>query len=152
MRSLNKVMLIGRLGKDPEVTNFESGAMKTSFSLATDDSYKDREGNKIERTDWHNIVMWRGLAKIAAQYLKKGSLVYLEGKIKSRSYDDKDGNKRYITEIEVGDMQMLSSSPANNSQQSAPISNANPSADQSPAIPVTAPVESTSDLEDDLPF
>jgi len=112
MRGLNKAMLIGRLGKDPEMTNFESGVVKASFSLATGEVYRNKEGEKIERTDWHNIVMWRKLAEIAGKYLKKGSRVYLEGKIKTRSWDDKDGNKKYITEIEVSDMHMLDPKPS----------------------------------------
>jgi len=116
MRGLNKAMLIGRLGKDPEMTNFESGVVKASFSMATGEVYRNKEGEKIERTDWHNIVMWRGLAEIAGKYLKKGSRIYVEGKIKTRSWDDKDGNKKYITEIEVSDMHMLDSKPSSSEE------------------------------------
>lgn len=107
MRTLNKAMLIGRLGKDPEVQKFESGTVKASFPLATNEVYTDRNGQRVENTDWHNIVMWRGLASIAEKYLRKGSLVYLEGKIKTRSWEDREGQKRYITEIEVNDLSML---------------------------------------------
>jgi len=121
MRTLNKVLLIGRLGKDPEIQHFESGTVKASFPLATNEIYTDRAGNRIENTDWHNIVMWRGLASIAEKYLHKGSLIFLEGKIKSRSWDDKDGNKRFITEIEASDLSMLDGKPlAQNAQENHP--------------------------------
>ena len=107
MRGLNKVMLIGRLGKNPDTMVFESGVKKTSFAVATNESFRDKEGNKIEKTDWHNIVCWRGVADVADKYLKKGSRVYVEGKLKTRSWDDKDGNKKYITEVEVSDLHLL---------------------------------------------
>ncbi|HNI45741.1 MAG TPA: single-stranded DNA-binding protein [Chitinophagales bacterium] len=98
MSSINKVMLMGRLGKDPEAYHFESGRAKVTFSLATSETFT-RDGNREEVTEWHNIVMWDKLAEIAEKYLKKGKLIYVEGKIKTRSWDDKDGNKRYTTEI-----------------------------------------------------
>lgn len=107
MRTLNKVQLIGRLGTDPETKRFEDGNMVTNFALATNESYKDKTGNLVESTDWHNIVIWRKLAEIADTYLKKGSQVYLEGKLKTRSYDDKDGNKRYVTEVLADNLIML---------------------------------------------
>lgn len=128
MRTLNKVLLIGRLGKDPEIQHFESGTVKASFPLATNEVYTDRAGNRIENTDWHNIVMWRGLASIAEKYLHKGSLIFLEGKIKTRSWDDKDGNKRFITEIEATDLSMLDGKPlSQNAQENHP-----PHTDQMP--------------------
>ncbi len=102
MSGVNKVILIGNLGKDPEVRSIESGAKVASFPLATNETYKGKDGAKVEQTEWHNIVVWRGLAELAEKYLRKGSQIYLEGRIKTRSWDDKDGNKRYITEI-VGD-------------------------------------------------
>ena len=107
MRGLNKVMLIGHLGKDPEVTNLESGVTVAKFSMATSESYKDKDGQRVDQTEWHNIVVWRKLAEIAEQYLKKGSLIFLEGKIRSRSWDDKDGNKKYMTEIVADNFTML---------------------------------------------
>ena len=88
MRNLNRVTLIGRLGKDPELQRFDSGAVKVNFSLATSESYMDREGIRREITEWHNVVMWRKLAEIAEQYLRKGNLVFLEGKLRTRSWDD----------------------------------------------------------------
>lgn len=109
-RSLNKVMLIGRLGKDPEVRYTQGGSAVATFSLATNESWKDQEGNMQERTDWHNIVAWSKLAEICQQYLKKGKQVYIEGRIQTRSYDDKNtGAKKYITEIVASSMIMLDS-------------------------------------------
>lgn len=107
MAGINKVILIGNLGKDPETFTFENGVKKVSFSLATTESYKDKDGNKIDQTEWHNVVLWRGLADVAEKYLSKGNQVYIEGKIKTRAWDDKDGNKRYTTEIYADNMTML---------------------------------------------
>ncbi len=108
MSSLNRVMLIGRLGKDPEAYHFESGRIKVSFPLATSDSYTNKEGVKVEETEWHNVVMWGKQAEIAEKYLRKGKLVFIEGRIKTRTWDDKDGNKRYTTEVEAATFTMLS--------------------------------------------
>ncbi|GAB1404493.1 MAG: single-stranded DNA-binding protein [Lentimicrobiaceae bacterium] len=105
-RGVNKVILVGNLGKDPEIVNFDNGVKKASFSLATNDSYKNRDGQEVDRTEWHNIVMWRGLADVAEKYLKKGSQIYMEGSIRTRSYE-KDGQKRYVTEIECNELTML---------------------------------------------
>lgn len=107
--SVNKVILVGNLGKDPELRYTPSGAAVTTFSMATTERYKDREGNRQEKTEWHNIVAWRQLAEICGKFLHKGKQVYIEGKIQTRSYDDRDGNKRYITEIVADQMQMLGS-------------------------------------------
>ena len=107
MRGVNKVILIGHLGKDPEVRHLESNTVVANFTLATSDSYTNKEGNRVDNTEWHNVVLWRRLAEIAEQYLKKGSMVYIEGKLQTRSWDDKDGNKRYTTEIVGNSMQML---------------------------------------------
>lgn len=107
MRGVNKVFLIGHLGKDPEVRHLEGGNTVANFPLATSESYTTKDGNKVDQTEWHNIVIWRKLAEIAEKYLKKGSLIYLEGRIRTRSWDDKDGNKRYITEIVANNFQML---------------------------------------------
>lgn len=96
MAGINKVILVGNLGRDPEVITFENGVKKATVSMATTESYKNKEGNWVDQTDWHNIVLWRWLAE---RNLIKGDQVYVEGKVKTRSYDDKDGNKRYITEI-----------------------------------------------------
>ena len=98
MSSVNKVILVGHLGKDPELRYLEGNVSVASFPLATSETY-NKDGKKIEQTEWHNIVMWRGLADVAAKYLSKGRLVYIEGKLRTRSYEDKEGIRRYTTEI-----------------------------------------------------
>jgi len=108
-RSVNKVTLIGNLGKDPELRYTSSGVAVATFSMATSESWKDPEGNTQERTQWHNIVAWRKLAEIVGEYLKKGSKIYLEGRLQYRNYDDKNGVKRYVTEIVMDEMVMLDS-------------------------------------------
>ena len=109
-KSLNKVTLIGNLGKDPEVSYLGSGVPVAKFTMATGERWKDAEGNVQEKTEWHNIVAWRKLAEICGQYLKKGSKVYIEGKLTTRSWDDKNtGVKKYMTEIVVDDLIMLDS-------------------------------------------
>lgn len=109
--SVNKVILVGNVGRDPETRYLEGGTAFSKFPLATSEVYKNREGEKVTTTDWHNIVLWRGLAEIAEKYVKKGSQLYIEGRIKTRSYVDQDGNTKYITEI-VGDvLQMLGKKP-----------------------------------------
>jgi single-strand DNA-binding protein len=133
MAGVNKVILVGNLGKDPEVRHLESGAVVANFPLATSDSYKDRKtGERITQTEWHNIVIWRGLAEVAEKYLNKGSSVYVEGKLRTRSWDDKEGNKRYTTEIVADNMTMLGGkndggAPQNNApgeeSNSAPFDN-----------------------------
>ncbi|MFN2238847.1 MAG: single-stranded DNA-binding protein [Thermoanaerobaculia bacterium] len=106
--SINKVILIGRLGRDPEVRSTPSGATVAKFSIATDEKFTDRSGERQERTEWHNIVAWAKLAEICGQYLKKGKLVYIEGSLRTDSWDDKEtGVKKYRTEIVARDMQML---------------------------------------------
>jgi len=108
-RSVNKVTLIGNLGKDPELRYTSSGVAVATFSMATSESWKDTEGNTQERTQWHSIVAWRKLAEIVGEYLKKGSKIYLEGRLQYRNYDDKNGVKRYVTEIVMDEMVMLDS-------------------------------------------
>lgn len=139
---MNKVFLIGRLGKDPEVRHFDSNSAVANFSLATGETYKDKEGNRVEQTEWHNIAIWRpGLVGVAEKYLRKGSLIHVEGKLRTRAWDDKDGNKRYTTEIIVDNFRMLDSKQDGNSGNSAP-----PPPTQSD-IPAN-----TDDVTDDLPF
>ena len=103
----NSVNLIGRLGMDPKSFEFESGKMKTTFSLATSDYYKDQKGERVQETQWHNIVAWGKTAKVAADYLNKGKEIALEGKLTNRSYEDKDGNKKYITEVVANQILIL---------------------------------------------
>ncbi len=102
MRGVNRVMLIGNLGKDPDMQFLEGNIAVAKFSLATTETYKDRSGKLISQTEWHTVVLWRGLAELAQKYLHKGSLVYIEGRLKTRSWEDKEGNKKFATEI-VGD-------------------------------------------------
>lgn len=145
MSGINKVILVGNLGKDPEVRHLEGGAVVAKFPLATSESYKTKDGQRIDQTEWHNIVMWRGLAESAEKYLRKGSLVYVEGKIRTRSWDDKEGNKRYSTEIIADTMTMLSSKRPEESQQG--------SSEQKPnTTEENQSVDTPNPSGDDLPF
>ncbi len=157
--SLNKVMLIGNVGRDPEVRHLESGVVTASFTLATTERYKDRNGEQKEQTEWHNIVCWRSLAEIAEKYVRKGSSLYVEGKIRNRSYNDKEGNTKYITEILADSFQLLgrkSDAPAApiaspTSSYSAPTQHTAPS-----SRPLTTSEPDTGAVSpeegDDLPF
>ncbi len=102
MRGVNRVMLIGNLGKEPDVQHLEGNISVAKFPLATTETYKDRSGKLISQTEWHTVVLWRGLAELAQKYLHKGSLIYVEGRLRTRSWEDKDGNKKFATEV-VGD-------------------------------------------------
>ena len=102
MRGVNRVMLIGNLGKDPEVQHLEGNIAVAKFPLATTETFKDRTGKLVSQTEWHTVVLWRGLAELAQKYLHKSSLVYIEGRLRTRSWDDKDGNRKFATEV-VGD-------------------------------------------------
>ena len=120
MAGVNKVILVGNLGKDPEVRHLESGAAVANFSLATSETYKDKtSGERKTITEWHNIVLWRGLAEVAEKYLKKGDSIYVEGKIRSRQWEDKDGNTRYTTEVVGDSMVMLGGKPSGQNSPSA---------------------------------
>ncbi|MFN3555224.1 MAG: single-stranded DNA-binding protein [Bacteroidales bacterium] len=118
MAGVNKVILIGNLGKDPEIRNLESGAKVANFPLATTEFYKGKDGSRVEQTEWHNIVLWNNLADLAEKYLKKGNSIFLEGRIKTRSYDDKDGTKKYITEILGNQMTFLGGPKSSGDDQS----------------------------------
>jgi single-strand DNA-binding protein len=139
MSGINKVILVGHLGKDPEIRFLESGVKKASFSIATSETYKNKDGQTVDQTEWHNIVAWRGLADIIEKYVKKGQLVYIEGKIRSRTYE-KDGIKKYYTEIVADNMQMLGGKREAGSTENV---------DVPPANTVNDPPNPT---EDDLPF
>ena len=106
MPGINKVILVGHLGKDPEVRHLEGGVTVASFPLATSETFT-KDGRKVEQTEWHNIVLWRGLAEIASKYLQKGKLVYIEGKLRTRSFEDKEGHKKYTTEVVAENFTML---------------------------------------------
>jgi len=145
MAGVNKVILVGNLGKDPEVRHLENGRAVANFSLATSETYKNREGEKVTQTEWHNVVLWTPLAEIAEKYLTKGGQVYIEGKLTSRSYDDKDGVTRYRTEVVGREMTLLGGRPSSEEGKSqSETSNANSS---------TSSESTTSENEiDDLPF
>ncbi len=106
--SVNKVILVGNVGKDPDVRHLEGGVTVARFPLATNESYTDKSGKKVTQTEWHNIVVWRGLADVAEKYVRSGKLLYVEGRIRTSSYDDKEGNKRYSTEIVCDNFRFLS--------------------------------------------
>jgi len=145
--SVNKVILIGNLGKDPEVRHLENGAAVANFSIATSENYKDRKtGEKVSQTEWHNIVAWRGLAEIAEKYLKKGAKVYIEGKLKTRTWQDKEGNNRYSTEVITDVLTMLGS----NGESMGSSSPAKPVENESKPSPENE--FSSPDENDDLPF
>jgi single-strand DNA-binding protein len=110
MSGVNKVILVGHLGKDPEVRHLDGNVTVASFPLATSETY-NKDGKRIEQTEWHNIVMWRGLADIAAKYLQKGKLVYIEGKLRTRSFEDREGHKKYTTEIVAENFNVLGRKP-----------------------------------------
>jgi len=147
MASVNKVILIGRLGKDPDIKTFETGLKKASFPLATSEYRKDKDGNRTEITEWHNIICWRNLAENAAQYLIKGKLIYVEGRIRTRSWDD-NGVKRFVTEIEANTFTMLDKKENESSGVVMPAQNH--SGQQVPAT--TLPEDVPADVTDDLPF
>ena len=145
--SVNKAILIGRLGRDPEVRYMPNGEAVCNFSIATSETWKDQHGQKQERTEWHNITLYRRLAEVAGQYLKKGSLVYIEGRIQSRKYTDKNGIERTAYEIIGSEMKMLgggNDSGQQNAQHTPPA----PPSHQASA----APAQPVDDIDDDVPF
>lgn len=122
MAGVNKVILVGNLGKDPELREFANGGAVANTTLATSESWKDKDGNRQERTEWHNVVFHNKLAEVATEYLRKGSKVYVEGKLRTRKWEDKEGVTRYTTEISVENMQMLDGKPSGEREQRAPQS------------------------------
>ena len=116
MSGVNKVILVGNVGKDPEVKYLEGGVAVAKFPLATSESYKNRDGQKVEQTEWHNIVLWRGLAEVAEKYVRKGKQLYIEGKIRTRSYEE-NNVKKYFTEIIADSMTLLGGPRDNNNEQ-----------------------------------
>ena len=159
--SVNKVILVGRLGKDPETRYMTSGEAVTNATLATSENWKDKSGVKQEKTEWHNLTFYRKLAEIAGEYLKKGSMIYVEGKLQTRKWQDKEGKDRYTTDIIVNEMTMLGGKSTGGSfevveeqQQSAPS--------RAPAAPRSAPAAAPSsgssqgrsfdNFDDDIPF
>lgn len=147
--SVNKVILIGNLGKDPEIRHLENGATVGNFSIATSETYTDRAtGEKRESTDWHDVVVWRGLAEITEKFLKKGSKVYVEGKLKKRSWQDKEGNTRYTIEVVADELTILSRPDSTERTQStSQFSN-----EGIPTAPTSLPEFGNDPVEDGLPF
>ena len=156
MPSVNKVMLLGNLGRDPEVRTFPNGDSVCNFSIATSTSWKDKaSGEKKEKTEWHNIVMYRKLAEIAGEYLKKGSSVFVEGSLQTRKWQTKEGQDRYTTEVAADTMQMLGGRENRNSEPSNTDDNFNqePERANNPPKKSGQSVEPTLELpEDDIPF
>ena len=152
---VNRVILIGRLGKDPEVRRLETGAVVAKFSLATNESYKDKEGNRVDQTEWHNVVVWRTQAEIAEKYLKKGMLVYVEGKLTHREYTDKDNQKKYFTEVVANNFQMLESKREGGGyfpSEEPGSGNANHTSMANDPAPAMADNSGGDNPADDLPF
>ncbi len=154
MAGINKVILVGNLGKDPEIRTLENGTKVAQFSLATSESYKDKAGNWQDQTEWHNIVVWRYLAEKAENSLKKGSKIYLEGKIRTRSWTDKENNTRYTTEI-IGDKMLpLDRREGGSGNYPPPVGADDIPQNQNNTTSNTAkdPDIKTSEADDDLPF
>ena len=153
MPSVNKVILLGNLGRDPELRFLPNGDAVCNFSIATTDSWKDKAGEKQEKTEWHNIVMYRKLAEIAGEYLKKGRPVYLEGRLQTRKWQTKDGQDRYTTEIVADNMQMLGGRDARTQSTSKNEFNQEPKKNDSPSKTDDSSAASSFDeFEDDIPF
>jgi single-strand DNA-binding protein len=155
--SVNKVILVGRLGKDPETRFMTNGEAVSNATLATSENWKDKSGEKQEKTEWHNLVFYRRLAEIAGEYLKKGSQVYIEGRIQSRKYQTKEGQERYITEIIVNEMQMLGGKTGGagsfevvENHAAAPVRSATSAAPTS--RPAPAAKTNFDSFDDDVPF
>lgn len=146
--SVNKVILVGNVGKDPEIRHLDSGVAVANFPLATSESYIAKNGDKVTTTEWHNIVLWRGLAEVAEKYVTKGRQIYIEGRIRTRSWDDKEGNKRYTTEIYGDVLQMLGKRDDQSGGGQSEYQNGNNSQNK----PEAEPDSTQSTEEDDLPF
>ena len=157
MASVNKVILVGNLGKDPEVRHMPNGDAVANFSIATTDMWKDKSGMRQERTEWHNISMYRRLAEIAGEYLKKGSSVYVEGRLQTRKWQDKNGQDRYTTEIVCDQMQMMvSKNGMASNDDSKHGNNSHHDYDDSPPPPparrATQAARRQDDMDDDIPY
>ncbi|MBN2814752.1 MAG: single-stranded DNA-binding protein [Bacteroidales bacterium] len=144
--SVNKVILVGHVGQDPEVRYLDNNTPVCTIRMATSDVYKNKSGERVTTTEWHNVVLWRGLAEVADKYVKKGSQIYIEGKLRTRSYEDKDKNKKYVTEIVADVMQLLGkrNDDAGNATQSQDT--------QAPAATEDKVQADEPDITNDLPF
>ncbi|HMS51002.1 MAG: single-stranded DNA-binding protein [Sphingobacteriales bacterium] len=158
MTSLNRVMLIGRLGSDPEIQRFESGTVKAAFRLATSERYTNRDGQKVEKTDWHSIIVWGKLAEVAERFLKKGKLIFIEGRLSTRTWEDANGQKRFVVEIEANNFQMLSKDEQGGGEHSATSASgqkggyAKQDDDLTPPNEMPKMNDGNHDDADDLPF
>ncbi len=156
MNGVNKVILIGNLGSDPEVRHLSTGSVVANFNIATSESYNNKNGERVTHTEWHRIELWDGLAKVAEQYLKKGQTVYIEGKIKTENWQDSDGNNRTTTRIRGLNMTMLGGRSADQSVASESVQNQQTTSAPAAAPAAVAPVTDTpapaEDDSDDLPF
>jgi single-strand DNA-binding protein len=148
MSSVNKVILIGNLGRDPEIRYVNETTPVANFTLATKESYKDKNGNRQEITEWHNIVVWRGLAEVAEKYLKKGKQIYVEGRIRTRSWDDKEGVKRYTTEVVADNFVMLGRKEGDNTEDRKDGGQHTNNGNEQGSTELVPPVQ----IDDDLPF
>jgi single-strand DNA-binding protein len=154
MASVNKVILIGNLGRDPEVRYMPSGDAVANITIATTETWKDKAGEKQEQTEWHRVAMFGKTAEIAGEYLKKGSQVYIEGKLQTRKWTDKEGQERYTTEIRADRMQMLGSRSGGSERMAPPDDEAPTRTPAAPAKKATGAAKGggVDDLEDDIPF
>jgi len=159
MAGINKVILVGHLGRDPEVRTTESGVKVARFTMATTETYKDKEGERKDMTEWHTIICWRGLAEIAEKYLNKGKQIYVEGRLRTRSWEDNTGAKRYTTEVYADNLIMLGSRQDGSMPPMPVVEPGNVSSSSGNSTPrVQEPVEKEGELppfiteEDDLPF
>ena len=155
MANLNKVMLIGRLGQDPEIRYTQSGSAVANATIATNDYWTDKQGGKQERTEWHSLVLWGKLADLAQSYLKKGSQVYVEGRLQTRDWEDQQGQKHYKTEVVVTTMQFLDSKMADSSSNTEYSATATaPQSNPAPTAPAEANADQQGDdyIKDDIPF
>ena len=158
--ALNKVLLIGNVGKDPEIRHLQGGASVATITLATSERYKDRNGESRELTEWHTIIAWRQLADLAENYIRKGSQIFVEGRIRGRSWDDQNGQKRYVTEIQADSIQLLGRRGDNAAPAPAPAQpqnygggyNAPAQPQPQQTTPMVNPADLTDDGSDDLPF
>lgn len=151
-RGVNKVILVGNLGSDPEVRNMPNGNAVANMSLATSESWKDQQGQVQERTEWHRLTMYRRLAEIAGEYLRKGSQIYVEGKLQTRKWQDSDGNDRYTTDIVVDQMQMLGGRNDNQNGGGYGQQNSAPQSNQQGYSQAQGAAPALDEFDDDIPF
>ncbi len=157
MAGVNKVILVGNLGKDPEIRHMENGRAVTNFPIATSETYKTKDGERVTKTEWHNVVLWTPLAEVAEKYLAKGRQVYIEGKLTTRTWDDKDGNKRYTTEVVGREMTLLGGKPEDGNNNYGNQSSSYNTETPTTSVPAEnkntpAPPSAVETEIDDLPF